>query len=283
MKAYVITLNDAYFEKQKKYLQNIGLTVIRVQGHTITDEDRKKYGIRPIIPTAITLAHRKVYRLIAQQEDEYVLVIENDAFPIASHKDEFDTTLARELQKIGRFDLLLLHADYACNTNTDNYDLFCGSFAAYIISKEGARKVLKLPIITGYPDVDSTVHNILGSIVKKKTTANLFHTDENRKSTPQYVSLIYYLFSEFIHLFVTRGEKLGCNIITYPMATIFNYSMSWVVFTCLLINFAILATFFSIKTCTRRRLILLCIFLMIINFPIIPHECKPPIVPDYET
>tara|TARA_Y100000389_G_scaffold203874_1_gene253869 strand:- start:1217 stop:1957 length:741 start_codon:yes stop_codon:yes gene_type:complete len=119
---------------------------------------------------AIALSHKKVAQMILDSGVDYALVLEDDATPI---KDGFHEKLQRTLSEVpDGWDIINLYCDgIICRPNMNNSYL-SGSFAAYIISKKGARKLSKLKI---YTHIDIQTHI---NFKKYKSSENLFITDE---------------------------------------------------------------------------------------------------------
>ena len=123
---------------------------------------------------AIALSHKKVAQMILDSGVDYALVLEDDAIPI---KDDFHKKLQRTLTEVPKdWDIINLYCDgFICKPNMNNSYL-SGSFAAYLISKKGAKKMTNLNI---YTHIDMQTHF---NFKKYKSSENLFITDESEST-----------------------------------------------------------------------------------------------------
>ena len=123
---------------------------------------------------AIALSHKKVAQMILDSGVDYALVMEDDAIPI---KDDFHKKLQRTLTEVPKdWDIINLYCDgFICKPNMNNSYL-SGSFAAYLISKKGAKKMTNLNI---YTHIDKQTHF---NFKKYKSPENLFITDESEST-----------------------------------------------------------------------------------------------------
>lgn len=246
LKTLVINLDD-YIENyniQLPYLENIGLKIERFSGINALKgehkkEDYKKYiskfalNFQPLSIIGCALSHVLCCKYIYDNyinNYEYFLIMEDDAFPIYN-KNDFYNLLNKNLNEIKILDknweIIQLHSDaFFPNYETYNTHYACGSTAAYLISKKGIEKTLKLKI---YSHADFIQHNFL-KFNKYKVKSNLFYTNEKNSLNRfkgggySFYNLSLYSKTKFIEFinnyFISiplRGEKSYNNFLEFKI------------------------------------------------------------------
>ena len=233
LKTFVINL-DKYvdnYKKQKPYLKAVGLKPIRFSAINAIKKEHLKYKeyindlaliFTPISTIGCGLSHLFLIRMLSTMNDDYFLIMEDDAFPIYE-KDEFQLRLINTIQNISildkNWDIIQLHSDaiFPCH---ETYDAHClvGSTAAYLISKNGIKKLLTKKV-KYHVDMETSMDS---TIRKYRARENLFWTDENtslqRKNTRGILfDIKVYILTLLIPL---RGEKTWNHFLTFKMIRI---------------------------------------------------------------
>ncbi len=256
LKAFVINLDDYQenYEKQLPYLQSIGLKVERFSGiNALKDEHLKpeykqyisKFALnftpKSIIGCALShiLCCKYIYDNYISIKDnnnniacgaispQYFLILEDDCYPLFN-SGEFYRRLYNDFNNIEILDndweIIQLHSDGLISTkNTYTTHYICGSTAAYLISKNGIKKMIKQRVSN---HLDFITQNFV-NFKKYRVKENLFWTDEkdslNRKSFSkiQYYSLnikskILEKINKYIKL-LDRGEKSYINYLQFKV------------------------------------------------------------------
>lgn len=233
IKTFVVNLDDyrENFANQLPYLEKIGLYPERFSAiNAIKNEHQEdKYSryitryARLFTPKStigcslshILLAHYINEHYIQNQEtieDQYFLIMEDDAFPVAEcdTHELFQKRLTLTVLDIEimdkNWDIIQLHSDALFPTHeTYHTHFFCGSTAAYLISIRGIEKMLKERVTN---HVDFITQNFI-KYNKYRARTNLFYTDEtkslNRKKANYYLVLIKKVILQ--KLIPLRGEK----------------------------------------------------------------------------
>ena len=257
LKTFVINLDDykENYVKQLPYLESIGLKVERFCGiNALKDEHLKpeykqyisKFALnftpKSVIGCALShiLCCKHIYNNYINTEDNnnssygdktpYFLIMEDDAFP-KYLKTEFYERLNKTIYEISLLDsgweIIQLHSDAFYPTReTYNTHFFTGSTAAYLISKNGIIKNLKLKI---YSHIDIIEHNFI-KFNKYRAKENLFYTNEkeslnrniNKTKNFKYYSLYFKtyvleLINNYTNLINLRGEKKYENFLEFKM------------------------------------------------------------------
>ncbi len=259
MKTFVINL-DKYldkFLKQKPFLEKIGLNVNRFSGiNAINNEHLKHKSLINNISQIITpnsiigcgLSHILLAEHIKNLNLDISLIMEDDAFPLFQKK-KFHKLLKKTIQEISiidkEWDIIQLHSDAPFPTH-DTYftHTFCGSTAAYLISKKGAIKMSNQQLIT-HMDIQTSINPLFK---KYRSHHNLFWTDEknslNRISSNNFLT---YLKVSILNLIPLRGEKTWEDFLNFKLIKLpyFNKDLTADQITSYLIIFIILQLFFT--------------------------------------
>ena len=171
-------------------------------------EDNVGYVCKETCPDsviAIALSHKKVAKIILDSGVDYALVLEDDATPI---NDGFHEKLQRTLTEVPKdWDIIQLHCHGAyCEKGSNKISGYDASFAAYLLSRSGAQKMLDL-LIKNHIDIQTS--NDL-KFKKFKSKTDLFTTDET-DSTNRYtdVTLSMELKMLFMNLIKTRKNNIA--------------------------------------------------------------------------
>src|SRR6056300_339129 len=189
---YVINLEsyNKRYEVQKKKLNDVGIYPTRINAYykkNIEKSEIKKYFgyfsfLYPDTMIGCNYSHLQAVKYFLENDtNDVALILEDDAFPLFSNVSE----IRKKLTNIN-WDMLSLHCDGLCPTKVGRPYLFSGSAAAYFITREGARKLLK--------------HKLTNYIDRK--------TNDIKSSCPSFIKGI----SPY---FMNRGEKTLCHFKNY--------------------------------------------------------------------
>ena len=251
---FVINLDDyrENFERQKPYLENIGLQPYRWSGinalknehinHSKHINSLAKY-FTPKSCIGCSMSHILLAKWLNDnytieeykdndynREKEYFLIMEDDAFPIEKYNTKM--TFEKELWKTIReielldpsWDIIQLHRDGPISSiETYQTHYFCGSTAAYLISKKGIEKMSREKVTH---HIDLITQNFL-HYNKYNSKNNLFYTDEksslNRGKSNILeilsISLKKYLLENYTTIDL-RGEKDWIDILSFNVLQI---------------------------------------------------------------
>jgi hypothetical protein len=144
--------------------------------------------------------------------------MEDDAYPLYN-KEYFHKHLQSTICNIHtidkEWDIISLHIDGPCsdflNTCKDNYHISptSGSFAAYVISRNGVIKLANETIFWHIDGITSTN----GKYRKYKSKKNLFWTDEKNSTNRENSNL--YIGKLLNKLLPLKGEKTWKHILNY--------------------------------------------------------------------
>ena len=161
--------------------------------------------------------------LLNDYNEPYVLIMEDDAFPIELDKNSFLNNINTTVKTINildpSWDIIQLHSDscYPC-PNTYTTHPLCGSTAAYLISNRGAAKMGNLKVMS-HIDIHTS-----SSIKFKKYRAkeNMFWTDEKISVNRIDSNNILLKFKSFIltKLIPLRGEKTWDHFLNFKILRI---------------------------------------------------------------
>lgn len=221
---YVINLEtyNKRYEVQKKKLNDVGIYPTRINAYykkNIEKSEIKKYFgyfsfLYPDTMIGCNYSHLQAVKYFLENDtNDVALILEDDAFPLFSNVSE----LRKKLTNIN-WDMLSLHCDGLCPTKVGRPYLFSGSAAAYFITREGARKLLKHKL-TNHIDRKT---NYIKNFNKRIDKQNSFWTDEDgvmsgqssinrndkNSSCPSFIKGI----SPY---FINRGEKTLCHFKNY--------------------------------------------------------------------
>jgi GR25 family glycosyltransferase involved in LPS biosynthesis len=217
---YVINLDSQgeRFDVQSRHLRAAGLSrIVRVRGHTpdeIPLSERNRYfknqAFMPGTNMACAYSHLQTLRRFVETDPHDVaLVLEDDAFPLVDAE-----TLRKKLR--GEWDLLMLHCDGFCPTSRAPAGRMSASMAAYFVTKEGARKLLRHKYDYQF-DID-TSH--LGDVRKIVEPVNSFWTDEDAEMSGKFSvnrKDVKYCPSVLKRVKGNRGEKNVCHAMWYKI------------------------------------------------------------------
>jgi hypothetical protein len=237
LKAFVINLDDykENFEKQKPYLENLGLEVHRFKAINGNKDEHLQYKsyIHPVAleftPKSVIgcgLSHLLLVKYITENfNDDYYLIMEDDAHPLEKYNNtkafyaKINTTISEVSNIDPNWDIINLHTDLKCTT-TNNINILSGSAAAYLISKNITKKLLQYKIYHT-PDILTNF-----TTNKYKSTENLFYTDERSSTNRIFNNNIYLLDLKLllISLFmnIECGEKSHIYFLTFKLFKINN-------------------------------------------------------------
>jgi hypothetical protein len=236
MNTFVINL-DKYtnnFDKQKPYLENIGLNVTRFKGINAIENEHLKYKqyihdlalyFSPKSIIGCALSHILLAKYIKDLNLDIALIMEDDAFPLFNKK-KFNKKLKKTINEINildkDWDIIQLHSDAPFPTHQTYFTHpLCGSTAAYLISKKGAIKMSNEKALW---HID--IHTSSNSKFKKyRVHHNLFWTEENsslnREFSKNYlINIKSNILSQLIPL---RGEKTWHDFLNFKIISIPNH------------------------------------------------------------
>ena len=228
IKAFVINLDDSKsnYEKQKPYLENLGLEVHRFSGINGNKDEHLKYTdhINPVAlefsPKSVigcSLSHILLAKYISENyNDPYYLIFEDDSYPIEEYnnKDNFNSKLNEIINEVNiidhEWDIISL-----CSFGTsrsDNYvNIFTTCTAAYLINNKSVKK-LATQNVTWHNDI---VQNILYH--KYKSKKNLFITDETDSTNREKQYIYLYKIKSYIISLCTVNNITAYNYISYKL------------------------------------------------------------------
>lgn len=245
VKTFVVNLEDykENFDEQKPYLEHVGIVPERFSAinalkneHLHYKDFIAKYALyftpKSTIGCGLShvlLAHHinNIYIKSGKCNDKYFLIMEDDAFPVEKYNNKIDflttcNTTINEIEILDpNWDIIQLHSDALFPTHsTYHTHFFCGSTAAYLISRKGIDKMTNEKVTN---HVDFFTQNFI-KYNKYRSRYNLFYTDEqqslNRKKNNYYsVNIKKSILQKMIPL---RGEKdwghfLNFKIIRLPL------------------------------------------------------------------
>ena len=230
MLSFVINLDTKIenFEKQLPHLRKIGLEPKRFSAVTPENiheyNDKQTSTCKYICPTStvcISTSHAMVAKMVYESGVDYGLVMEDDVFPLDTSADEFFLKIQKTLSEVPKdWDIILLHCDGWCSPGDTNISSKSWSFAAYLLSRQGAEKLSNYPISGNFDFITSVTPDFL----KYKSKENLFYTDEKTSTNRNKLfTNIYSIFDTFFP--PNSGEKtwkefLGYKIFRIPFTNI---------------------------------------------------------------
>jgi len=205
LKAFVINLDDykENFDKQKPYLENLGLEVHRFKAINGNKDEHLQYKdiIHPLAliyapksTIGCSLSHTLLYKYICDNyDDNYYLIMEDDGYPLEKYSNAYIfynkiQEIITEVSQINKnWEIINLFTSGIVYTN-NNINILSMSTCVYLISKNALCKFKNIPIYWHHDFV-------LNIIAKKyKSRINLFYTDEsfstNRIESNTYFSNI---------------------------------------------------------------------------------------------
>jgi len=224
---YVINLDtqDKRYESHRNKLIEVGIYPIRINAYYRKDIKQSEIDMyfHPMIKTHLpdtiigsTYSHLQALKYFLENDTHNVaLILEDDAFPLF-----YDISHLRKKLQNPDWDMMSLHCDGICPKNSTYPYIFSGSAAAYFITRDGARKLLKHKHKM-YIDIET---NNIKNFNKRIDKQNSFWTDEdgsmsgqtstNRNDKNSTCLPIIKFISPY---FVNRGEKTLCHIKNYKV------------------------------------------------------------------
>ena len=169
---------------------------------------------------AIALSHKKVAHMILDSGVDYALVLEDDVTPI---KDGFHEKLQRTLTEVPEdWDIIQLHCHGAyCEKGSNEITRYDASFAAYLLSRSGAQKMLDL-LIKNHIDIQTS--NDL-KFKKFKSKTELFTTDES-DSTNRYTDVTLSMELKMLFMNFIRTRKHNIAFLQSNYLKIFGFTFT---------------------------------------------------------
>ena len=268
MKVYVINLlrNIGRFEAQLPHLKKGGLEVIRVEGSSPTSEDLSAHPLLPRGAFGCRRAHMQLMQTILASGDPLAIVLEDDAYPRYADVAQRIRDAVRHYEP---FDILSLHVDGYCGIQLPfvGDGLFCGSTAAYAVTREGAGAILdRVPVVLGHLDMDYNIAALRGRLNKKRVADNLFETDESSSD----IAAVSKKTSALAHVVTCvaphpkRGEKSPCHMFRSPLLHGLSNGEALGITVSLL--FLLVASLVVDSSVFR----MLCMTILVLNLPILP-------------
>lgn len=222
---------DKYIENyniQLPYLQKIGLNPERFSAINALDDEHINYKEKltffsrhftPKSTIGCSMSHillaQKIYREeIANPESniEYFLMMEDDCFPVEKYntQDTFEKILNQTISDVeiidSNWDIIQLHSDALWPTNgTYQTHFFCGSTAAYLLSKKGLYKMVNEKVTN---HLDFVTQNFI-KYNKYRARYNIFYTDEQNSLQRKNNNLLSLKIKKSLieKIIPLRGEK----------------------------------------------------------------------------
>ena len=184
IKAFVINLDDskANYEKQKPYLENLGLEVNRFRAINGNKDEYLKYTdyINPLglefSPKSVigcSLSHILLAKYISENfNDPYYLIFEDDAFPLKEYNDKyiFNYELTNTINEVNiidpNWDIISLH-NFGNYNDTNNINILTGSAAAYLINNKSVKKLAKQKVTWHHDIVQNILYRKYVNFIKK--------------------------------------------------------------------------------------------------------------------
>jgi len=150
---------------------------------------------------AIALSHKKVAKLVLDSGVDYALVLEDDVTPAG---DGFHEKLHRAMAEVPEdWDIIQLHCHGAyCERGSNKVSRLDASFAAYLLSRRGAQKMLDLSI-NNHIDIQTSNDS---TFKKFKSKTDLFATDES-DSTNRYTDVTPSMEAKMLIMNLVRSRE----------------------------------------------------------------------------
>lgn len=222
---------DKYIENyniQKPYLENIGLNPERFSAINAIDDQHENYRDKltffskhftPKSTIGCSMSHillsEKLYTeemLSKTSNIKFFLMMEDDCFPVEKYntRESFEKILSDTINDITlidpHWDIIQLHSDALWPTHaTYHTHFFCGSTAAYLLSRRGLHKMVNEKVTN---HLDFVTQNFI-KYNKYRSRHNIFYTDEANSLQRKNTNLISLkLKKSIIEKFIPlRGEK----------------------------------------------------------------------------
>lgn len=235
------------YNLQKLYLENIGLNCERFSAINANNDehhyhdDKLTFFSKNFTPKSVigcSMSHimlaEKLYKeeiLNHNSKINYFLIMEDDCFPIEKYNSQnaFKKILKTTINDIDildpEWDIIQLHSDALWPTyETYQTHFFCGSTAAYVLSKKGLCKMVKEKVTS---HIDFITQNFI-KYNKYRSRYNIFYTDEtNSLQRIKYNldNLFYYtlsvktylliLINKYSNILELRGQKSYSNFLEF--------------------------------------------------------------------
>lgn len=216
------------YNEQLPYLQAVGLTPERFSAVNAIDDEHKNYSEKltffsrhftPKSTIGCSMSHillcEKIYReeiLSGSNEIQYFLMMEDDCYPVEEYNtlSKFVDILRETIKNVEiidpNWDLIQLHSDALFPTyGTYHTHFFCGSTAAYLLSRRGLHKMVNERVTN---HLDFVTQNFI-KYNKYRARRNIFYTDETCSLQRKTNNLISLKLKKAIieKLIPLRGEK----------------------------------------------------------------------------
>jgi GR25 family glycosyltransferase involved in LPS biosynthesis len=268
MRAFVISLDHASHRaiRQRQELEMLGMTVIHLDGKRPTDEEKhKSWQTRLTPPSALgcTLAHVAAWERIATSENGPVLILEDDAFPKAETKREFEKDMEGILKLLQGVDAIMLH--------NDKVGCMRGSTAAYITTPDGAKTLLSVcRNVFGHVDLYMHLQHVKGALKLHYVDNNMFVTDESTTLNAQdsgFASIVdIAIFGGVEGMRAKTVEKPSCRIARMPLIHVANMNLTAGHFAKLIVIIVAISM--------ARKQHVLAVILVLTVLDLFPWECK---------
>lgn len=232
------------YERQLPYLLAIGLNPERfsainaIQDQHLDYRDKMSLFARYFTPKCTigcSLSHILLCERLFQESNlkkdtnnnkiEYFLIMEDDCFPHTEYNtvETFTRVISETIQDITiidpDWDLIQLHSDALFPTHsTYHTHFFCGSTAAYLLSKRGLEKMSRERVTN---HLDFVTQNFI-KYNKYRARRNIFYTDERSSLQRKTNGLQTLRFKKAIieRLIPLRGEKDWGHFLQFKMIKI---------------------------------------------------------------
>lgn len=233
IKAFVINLDgyESNYEKQKPYLENLGLDVNRFKGINASKDEHLQYldyinyvalEFTPKSVIGCSLSHILLAKYISENyNDSYYLIFEDDTYPIKEYnnKENFNSKLNEIINEINTIDSeweIISLCSFG-TSRVDNYvNILTTCSAAYLINNKSVKK-LATQNVTWHHDF---VSNLLYK--KYKSKKNLFITDEIESTNRENQDIYLYKIKSYIISLCTDNNITPYNYISYKLIRIGN-------------------------------------------------------------
>ena len=226
------------YERQLPDLLAIGLNPERfsainaIQDQHLSYQDKMSLFARYFTPKCTigcSLSHillcERLFLESSLNTFEYFLIMEDDCFPHTEYNtiDTFTTIITETIKDITiidpSWDLIQLHSDALFPTHsTYHTHFFCGSTAAYLLSKRGLEKMSRERVTN---HLDFVTQNFI-KYNKYRARRNIFYTDETSSLQRKTNGLHTLRFKKAIieRLIPLRGEKDWGHFLQFKMIKI---------------------------------------------------------------
>lgn len=224
---YVINMDaqPERFRVQREYLRQTGIEPVRAHGYAY-DEIPKSELERFFKPHALHVmpksnlgccySHLKALELFLKSGvSPFALILEDDAYPLFIDRRHLEDKVMKRRNDADSWDFLFLHCDGFCPKGGGKPGRLSASAAAYLVTRDGARKAL-LHKYSDHFDMDSSR---IPGVRKMIDAENSFWTDEDNlmtseKSTNRNTRVCPDALTKIKG---NRGEKNLCHALAYRL------------------------------------------------------------------